>query len=173
MFRSRRRLRPMAGAYAASVPTLISAAGAVWRGASDDDGSVATSDCGVSLMAVFSPLLIVAEMGMVMGLNCPFRNRRRTLTEQREQWVPLSTVASVLAFPRDCAQSLQDHSIGQCCGDVGMVVRGADFDHIHSDDRQLQTDPSHRIPQFACGQPTGLRGAGARRVPWIADVNVD
>jgi hypothetical protein len=57
------------GAYAASVPTVISAAEGVPSDASDEAVSVWTSDGDVSLMVVLSLLLIMAEVGVVMLLD--------------------------------------------------------------------------------------------------------
>ena len=63
---------------------------------------VGTSDGTVSLMAV-SHLLIVAQVSVVMWGDCSLGNRSSPVTEQREQRVPLRTVAGVLAFARDAA----------------------------------------------------------------------
>ena len=70
-------------------------------------------------------------------------------------------------------QRLQHDPVGQGGGDVGVVVRRGDLDHVHAHHRQLQADPADGIQQLAGGQPTRLRGAGARGVAGIAHVDVD
>ena len=81
MFRSGRRVCVKAGAYAASVPTLISVAEGVPGEASDGAVSVRTCSGDVSLMIVLSLLLIVAEVGVVMLLNRTLRDGRRALAK--------------------------------------------------------------------------------------------
>jgi len=91
------------GAYRASVPTVASPSrGVPGRGEGCCGDRITFQMRGVAHGRP-SLLLIVAEVRVVVALNCSLRNRRRPVTEQREQWVPLGIVAGVSAFPRDCA----------------------------------------------------------------------
>lgn len=138
--------------------------------ASDEAVSARTSD--VSFMIVFSLLLIVPETGVVMA-DLTLRDRRCPLVEQGLQRIPSSTFPEILPFPGNGAQGLQHHSIRQRGSDVGVVVWRADLDHVHPDDRQLETDPAYRVQQFACRQPARFRRTGAGCMTWIAHINVD
>lgn len=70
MLRNARRVSSMAGgAYAASVPTVISAVGGVGSVAPEDAVSEWTSAGDVSLMIALSPLLIMAEMAVGVLLD--------------------------------------------------------------------------------------------------------
>ena len=54
-----------------------------------------------------------------------------------------------------------------------MVVGRRHLDHVDPGHRQLVGDPPHRVKQLPGGQPARLRGAGPRRVPRIADIDVN
>ena len=54
-----------------------------------------------------------------------------------------------------------------------MVERWADLHHVHAQDGQLVADPPHRIEQLPGAEPARFRGAGARGVARVADVDVD
>lgn len=93
--------------------------------------------------------------------------------EQRLSGVPRGAVASVLTAPCDRRKRLQHNAIGQCSGDICVIIGWADLDNVDADDRQLEADPPHRVQELASRQAARLGGAGARRVAGVADVDVD
>ena len=112
-------------------------------------------------------------MGVVMRLDRTLRNRRCSFAEQRTQRIPSRALPEILTFAGNGAQSLQDHSIGQRGSDVGVVVRRADLNDVHPHHRELQADPTDRVQQFARGQPAWFGCSGARRMTWVANIDVD
>src|SRR5690606_39084127 len=99
--------------------------------------------------------------------------RWSTPLEERLPRVPGGAVTLVLAaagYGREC---LQGNAVRKRRGDVGVVVGRAHLDDVDADDGQLQADPADRVEELARGQPARLRGARARGVPRVADVDVD
>ena len=117
--------------------------------------------------------VVMAEMGVVVAVDLALRDRRRSLAEQRQRRIPPGAVALVAALPGDRRQCLQHDPVGQRRGDVGVIVRRADLDHVHPDHRQLEAQPAYRVQQLPGRQSAGLRGSGARRMTRVADVDVD
>ena len=109
----------------------------------------------------------------MVAVDLALRDRRGPLAEQRLRGIPAGAVPLVPALAGDRRQRLEHDPVGQRGGDVGMVVGRRDLDHVHPHHRQLQTDPPDRVEQLAGGQPTRLRGASARGVARVADVDVD
>src|SRR6186713_423054 len=105
--------------------------------------------------------------------NLTFGDRRRPFTEQRKQRIPAGAISQILTFTCNGAQRLEHHAIGERRSDVGVVVRRADLDHIHSDHWKLETDPAYRIEQLTGRQSTRLGRTGARGMSWITHIDVD
>ena len=56
----------------------------------------------------------------------------------------------------DPGEGFEHHPVGECGGDVGVVVRRCDLDDVHADDGQLDGDPTDGVEELAGRQATGL-----------------
>ena len=111
-------------------------------------------------------------MGIVSS-RPSFAREWLAVRQQRSGRVPGRPVPFVAPLPGDRGQCLEDDPVPERRGDVGVVVRRADLDHVHPHDRQLEADPAHGVEQLARRQPTRLGRARPGCMTGVADVDVD